>query len=439
MSAAHEHAPGVLYAYVETLVDAACTHPRVFLAMTTFVLYITACNALRFRRAKGMHRQHDHTYTDRASFASMTANDAQAILATIQQREFPFMHTLAIEFGIFKTYGIPAISRLVGATRQVTDPVLAAKRAADTLVILTEIMVNPPTSARSLQALARMNYLHSKYVNAGQIRNGDLLYTLSACFTEPIRFIERYEWRALTDVERCALGVFWKEVGENMGISYEDVEGHREWRDGLDFVDDVTAWARTYERNEMKPHPANIPPAHRFAALLLLLVPPFLRPFALEAISVLMSDRMREAFSFADPGLAAILLVYGTLAVRRFVERYLMLPRFGAHRVTSEHADPVTGRVHLSEYLAHPWYIEPNVWNRWGPIALLKHFTGGVVPGDLRGHKEEELKKGGPTYLPEGFLVSDLGPFNTMGVGKDETAAEVERLKTMRAAGCPFG
>ncbi|CAK7212454.1 hypothetical protein SCUCBS95973_001468 [Sporothrix curviconia] len=450
-----EQTPGVLLASTAAFAAALRAHPRTSLFVAAFVVYALVCRVLRFRRVSAIGRQNDHIYTDRASLAAMTAADAQAILATIQQREFPFMHTLAIEFGIFKTYAIPSISRLVGATRQVTDPAPAAKRAADTVVILTEMMVNPPTSARSLQALARMNYLHSKYLAAGQIRNGDLLCTLAACITEPIRFIGRYEWRALTDVEQCALGVFWRGIGEAMGISYAgiarkgqcDVNGNgngnadadadaASWTDGLAFVEDVTAWAQRYEREEMRPHPANIPPARRFAAMLLLIVPPFVRPFALEALTVLMPERVREAFAYDDPGLAAILVVYATLAVRRFVVRHLMLPRFGVHRVTSEHADPASGRVHLNEYLAHPWYIQPSFWNRWGPVALVKRATGGVVPGDARA---EERGQRGQTYLPEGFLVADLGPISTMGAGQKEMAAEMERLKAMRAAGCPFG
>lgn len=295
-----------------------------------------------------------------------------------------------------------------------------------------------------------MNWMHSKYVAAGQIRNADLLYTLAACATEPIRFIGKYEWRALTDLERCALGVFWMGLGDAMGIEYGPTTepgpgtkglvggSDRSWRDGLEFVDAISAWALEYERNVMRPFPANIPPARRLTSMLLQLVPAALQPFCVEAMTVLMNDRMREAFAYTDPGLAACLVTYGGLAVRRFVLRYLALPRFGVHRVSSAQADPVTGRVKLSEYITHPWYNAPTVWNRWGPMALLMRLAGGAVPGDSRENGKGEVK-GGSTYLPEGFLVSDLGPFNFMGQGKDETLAEMERLRSTRSGGCPFG
>lgn len=140
-------ATGLIHPPVMAVMLAAANHPRLVVALACLAAYITACNLLRFRRETAMHRQHDHAYPDRASLAAMTTDDAQAILACIQQREFPFMYTLAIELGIFKTYGIPTISRVVGATRAVTDPLPAAKRAADTLVIISEYV--PPRSANN--------------------------------------------------------------------------------------------------------------------------------------------------------------------------------------------------------------------------------------------------------------------------------------------------
>jgi hypothetical protein len=49
-----------------------------------------------------------------------------------------------------------------------------------------------------------MNYIHSQYQKAGKISNEDMLYTLSVFITEPIRWINDYEWRPMTDMEVCA-------------------------------------------------------------------------------------------------------------------------------------------------------------------------------------------------------------------------------------------
>ncbi len=61
-----------------------------------------------------------------------------------------------------------------------------------------------------------MNYIHSGYQRAGKISNEDLLYTLSVFITEPISWIAKYEWRELTDMEICAIGTFWKSIGDSM-------------------------------------------------------------------------------------------------------------------------------------------------------------------------------------------------------------------------------
>jgi hypothetical protein len=60
-------------------------------------------------------------------------------------------------------------------------------------------MSHHPRSKRILKALARMNYIHSKYQKAGKISQDDLLYTLSVFVTEPITWVGKYEWRSMTE------------------------------------------------------------------------------------------------------------------------------------------------------------------------------------------------------------------------------------------------
>src|SRR3954468_13901841 len=115
-------------------------------------------------------------------------------------------------------------------------------------------MLNPPTSDLCLKSIARMNTLHDKYKKAGKISNADFLYTLSVCVTEPIKFINAYEWRRLNDLEVAAIGCFWKSLGDAMDIDYKGylARAHTGWRDGIEFVEDITAWAKQYELEAMK-------------------------------------------------------------------------------------------------------------------------------------------------------------------------------------------
>lgn len=94
---------------------------------TLALVYLVTCSALRFRAEKQLRRRFAR-YTDRASMATMSNDDAQAILRNIITYEFPFLYKIALQFAIVKTYGIETISRLLAATKSFSDPVTAPKR-----------------------------------------------------------------------------------------------------------------------------------------------------------------------------------------------------------------------------------------------------------------------------------------------------------------------
>jgi hypothetical protein len=63
--------------------------------------------------------------------------------------------------------------------------------------LLSDFTTYPFDSERHARALARVNYLHSHY----DISNDDMLYTLSVFITAPQRWIAKWEWRPLTELE----------------------------------------------------------------------------------------------------------------------------------------------------------------------------------------------------------------------------------------------
>lgn len=181
-------------------------------------------------------------------------------------------------------------------TKQLTNPVMAPKRYVDTTVLIREFCGNPPGSERYAAAIARMNYIHSVYQKAGKITNSDLLYTLSLFALEPPRWIAKYEWRDLTDVERCAVGTFWKRIGDHMGINYSTVNGSTTgWADGLDWLKNVQTWSEQYQERNMVAHADNKTTARRTTDLLLWALPQALQSFGYQVVSVLMEDRLRKA------------------------------------------------------------------------------------------------------------------------------------------------
>ena len=69
-------------------------------------------------------------------------------------------------------------------------------------------------------AVRRMNQMHGAY----DISNDDKLYVLSAFVVMPIRWLDTYGWRRLTEAERVASANYYVELGRHMGI--RDIPRH---------------------------------------------------------------------------------------------------------------------------------------------------------------------------------------------------------------------
>ena len=110
--------------------------------------------------------------------------------------------------------------------------------------------------------------------------------------------------------------------------------------------------------------------------------------------------------------------------------RYLCLPRFTPCRLFSD-PDPQTGRIRQFAYLREPYYVAATWWNRWGPEALLTRLLGGTVPGGKEGDR----------YMPQGFLVPEVGPAYHRNKLLDEMKAFEDKMTAPGAkrGGCPFG
>ena len=264
------------------------------------VLYPVITALLRYDR---LHRtSKTFQYPTRRSFASMTDDDAFCIQQIVAELEFPFTFEKALQFALFRTYGIPSISKLLARTTQLSCASTAPKRYVDTEVLIKEFMGHTPTSTRTLEAISRMNYVHGVYQKSGLILNDDLLYTLCLFAAEPMRWINRYEWRTLENFEKCALGTFWKSIGDAMGIGYEGLKsGQTGWTDGLQWLEEIIEWAEEYEKRCMLPDINNKTTAEETTGLLLWYVPSAMKGIGKSLVSALMDDRLRTAMMYVFP------------------------------------------------------------------------------------------------------------------------------------------
>lgn len=151
-----------------------------------------------------------------------------------------------------------------------------------------------PESVDLHQAVARMNFLHSPYIKSGKVTNEDLLYVLGASMREPVEFIKKYDWRALTDMEVAALATLWMYIGRLMEIDYAAELGKDSWKDGLEFMDDVTHWISEYEDRHMRPSKDVLRLGSVLMELIMSTYPAFSRPAVYQGFSVLLGDRLRH-------------------------------------------------------------------------------------------------------------------------------------------------
>lgn len=181
-------------------------------------------------------------------------------------------------------------------TGELAHPLLSSKRAADTAALLTEIVLNKPGSVRNLDAIARMNWLHERYRRAGKIKDEDMLYTLSLFVLEPVRWTERFEWRTLSDLERCALAVYWKNLGEVMDIPYDALPSAKSgWQDGLHWLEELEAWSKAYDVENTVPNEHNKTLALATLKIGLTNVPRIFHGVGLRFVAALLDQRLRRA------------------------------------------------------------------------------------------------------------------------------------------------
>ena len=70
------------------------------------------------------------------------------------------------------------------------------------------------TSAEGRTAIRRMNQMHRCYA----ISNDDIRYVLATFVVMPIRWMDDYGWRRMTEIERIAGANYYRELGRHMGI-----------------------------------------------------------------------------------------------------------------------------------------------------------------------------------------------------------------------------
>src|SRR4051812_48777841 len=213
--------------------------------------------------------------------------DFAEIYRLMGAHEFPWDMSQSLSFALFRTFAVPGIGGLVASTGEFLDR--PQKRYDDTVLILDAIVEHGFDSDEGRAALRRMNHMHGAYA----IGNDDLRYVLSTFVVMPIRWIDAYGWRRLTETERIASADYYRLLGRRMGI--RDVP--ETWQAFSRHLD-------AYERENFGLDPGGRAVAEATLDLMTTFPPnQLLPPRLVRKLSLAIMDRpLLDAFGFPEPG-----------------------------------------------------------------------------------------------------------------------------------------
>ncbi|WP_405875327.1 MULTISPECIES: oxygenase MpaB family protein [unclassified Streptomyces] len=239
--------------------------------------------------------------------------DASEIYRLSSAYEFPWDFTRALELGLYRTYAVPSIGRLLAETAELTQR--SQKRYDDTTLLLDAVVEHGFGSEQADTAIRRINRMHRSY----DISNDDMRYVLCTFVVMPKRWIDAYGWRRLSRHETVATAVHYRTLGRHMGIkdipdSYEEFEAcldayeeaHFAWDEGARSVSDATL------------------------ALMASWYPRPLAPLLHTSTLALLDEHLLRAFRYPPPATATRAFVRGAVRARGRVVR-LLPPRRAPH------------------------------------------------------------------------------------------------------------
>jgi uncharacterized protein (DUF2236 family) len=242
------------------------------------------------------------------------ATEYEQIYRIMATHEFPWDLTQSLSFALFRTYAVPSIGALLARTGEFTTR--TQKRYDDTVLILDAILEHGAESDTGRSAIRRMNQMHGAY----GISNDDLRYVLATFVVVPIRWLDDYGWRPLSETEKVASANYYRQTARYMGI--KDIPAtHQEFAALMD----------DYEQQ----HFAWDPGAREVADATLRLMVGFQPRVAARLVEVfsrgLMDPPLLAAFRYPAPSKRAVRLSRAALRARGRVERFLpprRRPRF---------------------------------------------------------------------------------------------------------------
>ena len=375
-----------------------------------FLIYLLTVRYLRFNNVRKLERRYAKYLNDPYSMDYKTAFE---IMKVTMLRDVPFMFLFGTQWALIKSYGIASGTKLLVQTGRLTNKAIVGKRSEDTGALLGEILFESIDSERGLLAMSKINWIHARY--GSKITNDELIHTLALFVLEPHRWVDTFDWRPLTKLERVAHFIYWKEIGNRMGMQ------------GIPpTLEDLQTWTVEYEKTAMRYADSNRKCYDATVSLFLKGVPSFLLPFMEKVSSCFLEDYVRDTMGVPHPPKWLQSTVDGFFLFRGWLLRHFFLPRFKEFNMGIYKAS--NGRWKRTKFVFEPWYVEETIWSNLQRRLGLSNPT----------------RTPGPEYMSEGFLPEELGPIEYIEKSRTPVLEQAKHMKSYAeqggavGMGCPF-
>jgi len=382
--------------------------PWVFVPIP-LVLYLLTVRYLRFQNVRKLERRYSKYLNDPYSMDYKTAFE----IFKLTLRDVPFMFLFGTQWALIKSYGIASGTKLLVQTGRLTNKATVGKRSEDTGALLGEVLFESIDSKRGLVALSKINWIHGRY--GSKITNDELVHTLALFVLEPHRWVETYDWRPLTRLEKVAHFIYWKEIGNRMGM--QNIPST---------LEELQTWTVEYEKTAMVYAESNRMCYDATVQLFLRGTPKFLLPLMEQVSSCFLEGYVRDTMGIPHPPQWLQSAVDSIFYFRAWLLRNFFLPRFKEFNMGIYKAS--NGRWKRTKYAFEPWYVEETLWSK-----LQRRLNFG-----------NRTTTPGPEFMSQGFLPEELGPTEYI---EKSRAPVLEHAKEMKlyaeqgggvGVGCPF-
>ncbi|WP_422739715.1 oxygenase MpaB family protein [Micromonospora sp. WMMD729] len=250
------------------------------------------------------------------------------IYQTMLRYEFPWDMKLGLNLAFNRSFSVPAIAAVHTTTGELTER--TQKRIDDTGLLMYEMVLNGFDQPRGRDALRRVNQIHRPY----DIGNDDFRYVLGCLVVIPIRWLREHGWRPPCCHERQATYLFYRELGQRMGIT--DIPGSFE---------EFETWFDAHDAIHLLPNDDAAAIERATRMLLLARLPRVLAPLGNALVSAMYDEPLRRATRVDAPPWPIRAGLRVALRTRARWQRW-----FGAPRTTPLFADGIQARTYLQGY-----------------------------------------------------------------------------------------